>query len=68
MLREAQQSLTPAVDWVDSLTDPGGLLLVPNLPPIWTFRFMGGVGKKKKKLNLAVWFEIFVHCHKFCWK
>jgi hypothetical protein len=43
----AQQTLiTPAVDWVDSLTDPGGLLLVPNLPPIRTFRFMGGVGKK----------------------
>jgi hypothetical protein len=42
----AQQSLTPAVHWVDTLTDPGGLLLVPNLPPIWTFSFMGGVGKK----------------------
>jgi hypothetical protein len=42
----AQQSLSPAVDWVDTLTDPGGLILVPNLPPIWNFSFMGGVGKK----------------------
>ncbi len=25
---EAQQSLTPVVDWVDSLIVPGGLLLV----------------------------------------
>ncbi len=43
----AKPHTSAVVDWVDSLTDPGGLLLVPNLPPpIWSFSFMGGVGKK----------------------
>jgi hypothetical protein len=48
----AQQSLTPLllllIGWIVELIDPGGLLLVPNLPPIWSFSFMGGVGKKVK--------------------
>jgi hypothetical protein len=42
-----QQSLTPAVDWLDSLIGPGGLLSVVS-PPMCSpsFSLMGGVGKK----------------------
>jgi hypothetical protein len=43
----AQQSLTPAVDWVDSLTGPGGLLLVPNLPQFGLLVLWVGLEKSK---------------------
>jgi hypothetical protein len=43
----AHQSWTPAVDWLDSLIDPGGLEFVVS-PPVCSpsFSFMGGAGKK----------------------
>ncbi len=37
-----RHSLTPAVEWLDSLIRPGGLLLVVS----HLFSFMGGVRKK----------------------
>jgi len=43
----AHQSWTPAVHWLDSLIDPGGLELVVSPPVCSTsFSFMGGVEKK----------------------
>jgi hypothetical protein len=58
----AQQSLTPAVDWLDSLIGQGEfLLLVSHLFAVPVLDFMGGVGKSKK-VNLDVR-DIFAGLH-----
>jgi hypothetical protein len=60
--KKAQQSLTPAVDWLDSLIGPGEfLLLVSHLFAVPVLDFMGGVGKSEK-VNLDVR-DIFAGLH-----
>jgi hypothetical protein len=53
----AQQSVTPAIDWLDSLIGPGDLVLVvSHLCQVPVFSFMRGVGEKKTKLGCEKYF------------
>jgi len=49
-LRLAQQSLIPAVEWLEGLIGPGGLLLgFSHLFAVTCFSFMGVGGKGQKR-------------------